>query len=197
MENRNLVTPLIRRPAAAHKPFAMQYPIGRLSLPDHATAAANRVEYIKSLGAFPAEFAAAARELKAKGLLDERYREGGWTARQVIHHVADSHVNAYVRHKRVLTEDHPSITPYDEGRWAALADVTAVPIETSLEILTAVHLRLVTLLATCSDEQWERTAFHPGSGREYRLDTLAAHYNWHGRHHLGHLRVILGVPVGG
>lgn len=169
----------------------MQYPIGRFSLPDDATAANNRVAYLKSIGGLPEEFIAAALELKAKGLLEERYREGGWTARQVIHHVADSHVNAYVRHKRVLTEDHPTITPYDEARWAVLHDVTAVPIEASLEIIRNIHLRWATTLATCTDAQWERTAFHSGSGWTYRLDTLAAHYSWHGQHHLGHLRVIL------
>lgn len=171
----------------------MQYPIGPFSLPDHATAAANRLDYVKSIGGLPEEFTAAALTLKAKNLLDERYREGGWTARQVIHHVADSHVNAYVRHKRVLTEDHPTITPYAEAAWAELNDVQAVPIETSLDIIKNIHLRWATLLATCSDAQWERTAFHPGSGWTYRLDTLTAHYSWHGRHHLGHLKVVLGM----
>lgn len=168
-----------------------QYPIGKFELPDHDTAATNRVEYVKAIGQLPADFAVAALELKSKGLLDEQYREGGWTARQVIHHVTDSHVNAYVRHKRVLTEDHPTISPYDEGRWAELPDVTAVPIEASLEILKHLHLRWATILATCSDAQWERTALHPGSGWVYRLDTLAAHYQWHGLHHLGHLKIIL------
>lgn len=170
----------------------MRYPIGPFSLPDHAEAAENRLHYVKSIGGLPEEFAAAALELKERNLLDHSYREGGWTARQVIHHVADSHVNAYVRHKRVLTEDHPTIAPYDETAWAELNDVQAVPIETSLDIIKNIHLRWATLLATCSDEQWERTAFHPGSGRTYRLDTLAAHYTWHGQHHLGHLRVVLG-----
>lgn len=171
----------------------MQYPIGPLTLPDNETAAANRLDYVKSIGGLPASFAAAALKLKTRGLLDERYREGGWTARQVIHHVADSHTNAYVRHKRILTEDHPTITPYDETRWAELPDVQAVPIEVSLEILRGLHLRWATLLATCSDAQWERTAYHPGLGRDIRLDVLAAQYDWHGRHHLGHLKVVLSL----
>lgn len=170
----------------------MQYPIGRLALPDNETAASHRVDYLKSIGGLPKAFAAAALELKQRGLLDETYREGGWTARQVIHHVADSHTNAYVRHKRILTEDHPRLTPYDETRWAELADVQAVPIEVSLEILKGLHLRWAALLATCSDAQWERTAHHPGLGRDIQLDVLAAQYDWHGRHHLGHLEVVLG-----
>ena len=169
----------------------MQYPIGPLTLPTDETAAERRLNYVKSIGGLPEDFAAAARKLKQSGLLDERYRESGWTARQVIHHVADSHVNAYVRHKRILTEDHPTITPYDETRWAELTDVQAVPVEVSLEIIKAIHLRWATLLATCSDAQWARTAHHPGLGRDVRLDVLAAQYDWHGRHHLGHLEVIL------
>lgn len=171
----------------------MQYPIGPFILPDHETAVANRLAYVKSIGGLPEKFAQAALELKTKGLLDETYREGGWTARQVIHHVADSHINAYVRHKRTLTEDHPTIAPYDENSWAVLPDVTAIPIEVSLELIRALHLRWATMLATCSDEEWERTAFHTGSGWTYRLDTLAAHYSWHGEHHLGHLKVILAT----
>jgi len=171
----------------------LRYPIGKFELPDHATAAANRDLYVKNIGELPEKVATSARELKANNLLDIAYRPGGWTARQVIHHLVDSHVNAYVRHKRVLTEDHPTIAPYDEVKWAELPDVTAVPVEASLEILRGLHLRWATLLATCSNEQWERTAFHPGSGWTYRLDTLAAHYSWHGEHHLGHLGIVLGA----
>lgn len=169
----------------------MRYPIGEFHLPDHTAAAANRDVYVQHIGELPEQVATIARQLKAAGKLDQPYREGGWTARQVIHHLADSHANAYVRHKRTLTEDHPTIAPYDEVSWAELADVTAVPIEASLEILRGLHLRWATLLATCTDAQWERTAFHPGSGWTYRLDTLAAHYSWHGRHHLGHLEIVL------
>ncbi len=169
----------------------MRYPIGKLVLPDHATAAANRVEYIKNIGELPTLVATLAAELQDRGLLDTPYRDGGWTTRQVIHHLADSHMNAYVRHKRILTEDHPTLTPYDEVRWAELTDVTAVPIAASLEILRGMHLRLATLLATCSDAEWARTAYHSGSGVNYRLDTLAATYSWHGLHHIGHLKLVL------
>lgn len=169
----------------------MRYPIGKSTLTDHVTAAANRTQYIKDIGALPSLVTDLAAELQTRNLLDTPYRDGGWTTRQVIHHLADSHANAYVRHKRILTEDHPTLTPYDEVRWAELADVTAVPIAASLEILRGMHLRWATLLATCSDAEWERTAYHAGSGITYRLDTLAAHYSWHGRHHVGHLKLVL------
>jgi len=169
----------------------LRYPIGQFTLPDHATAAANRTLYVKQIGELPARVAEVTRQLKATNKLDTPYRAGGWTARQVIHHLVDSHLNAVVRHKRTLTEDHPTLSPYDEVAWAELADVTATPVDASLEILKGLHLRWATLLATCSDAQWERTAFHPGSGWTYRLDTLAAHYAWHGRHHVGHLGSIL------
>lgn len=168
-----------------------RYPIGELVLPDYATATANRTEYIKNIGELPALVAGLAAELQRRDLLDTPYREGGWTTRQVIHHLADSHMNAYVRHKRTLSEDHPTLTPYDEASWAEMTDVTAVPIAASLEILRGMHLRWATLLATCSDAQWERTAFHSGSGTIYRLDTLAATYSWHGLHHVGHLELVL------
>jgi hypothetical protein len=168
-----------------------RYPIGELTLPDHATAAANRTEYLKNIGELPALVAKLAAELQSRNLLDVPYRAGGWTARQVIHHLADSHLHAYLRHKRTLTETHPTLTPYDEASWAELTDVTAVPVAASLEILRGLHLRWATLLATCSDAEWERTAFHAGSGITYRLDTLAATYSWHGLHHVGHLRLVL------
>ncbi|WP_020571589.1 YfiT family bacillithiol transferase [Neolewinella persica] len=169
----------------------MRYPIGPFTLPDHEVAAANRDTYVQNIGELPQKVALIAQQLKVDGKLDVPYREGGWTARQVIHHLADSHANAYVRHKRTLTEEHPTIAPYDEVSWAELSDVTAAPIEASLDILRGLHLRWATLLATCSVAQWERTAYHPGSGWTYRLDTLAANYSWHGLHHLAHLEIVL------
>ena len=169
----------------------MQYPIGKLQLPSPEAATSNRQTHLKQLTEFPAQFATAAREITNRNLLNQTYRPGGWTARQVIHHVADSHTNAYVRHKRILTEEHPTLTPYDETRWAELADVQRVPIEVSLSLLAGLHERLVSVLGNLTEADWGRTAHHGGAGVDYTLDQLAAHYAWHGRHHLGHLRVIL------
>lgn len=169
----------------------MQYPIGRFEFPDPESAKVNRIKHVKTIGGFPDLFAAAALKVKKKGLLSKKYREGGWTARQVIHHVADSHTNAYVRFKRIITEDHPTLTPYDEKRWARLGDINATPIEDSLHVLRCLHRRMMIVLGTSGDLRWQRTAFHPGADRVYQLDQLAAHYAWHGQHHLGHLRIIL------
>ena len=169
----------------------LRYPIGRSVLPDPAAAAELRTASLTAIGELPARLAESARNLRAADRLDGPYRPGGWTARQVIHHLADSHANAYVRHKRILTEDHPTLTPYDEVRWADLADVTAVPVAASLEILRGLHLRWATLLATCTEEQWLRTGVHAASGTVFQLDQLAAEYAWHGQHHLAHLRLVL------
>ena len=179
----------------------LRYPIGQFQLPTGRNADL-RLTYTKQIGALPTQFRTAAAALQKRttpdgtSLLDQPYRPGGWTARQVIHHVADSHLNAVRRLKRTLTEDHPTLGPYDEQRWAELPDVQAVPIEASLQILEGLHLRWAVLLSTLTDAQWDRTAYHPGSGWTYHTDTLAAHYAWHGRHHLGHLRVILGQQPG-
>lgn len=169
----------------------LRYPIGRFELPATGDPAA-RLEYVKQIGALPEQIETIASKVKQRGLLDTPYRPGGWTGQQVIHHLADSHLHAFRRHKRVLTEDHPTLNPYDEAKWAELGDVYAVPVAASLEILRGLHLRLAVLLAQCTEEQWSRTAYHPGKDYTYHLDTLAAQYAWHGRHHLGHLEIILG-----
>lgn len=171
--------------------MSLRYPIGKFSLPSPEEAANNRLAYVKSIGGVPDLLAPLVSAIRERDLLDTPYRTGGWTARQVIHHLADSHTNAYVRHRRILTEDHPTITPYNEARWAELTDVSVAPVRVSLDILRGLHLRWATLLATCTEAQWERTAVHPESGWTYRLDSLAAHYDWHGRHHLGHLEIVL------
>ncbi|NJB86304.1 hypothetical protein GGR26_002072 [Lewinella marina] len=169
---------------------SLQYPIGRPAPPVHGDAAA-RMESVKRIGALPEQLERLARELHDRDLLDTPYRPGGWTAQQVIHHLADSHLHAYRRHKVTLVEDHPTLVPYNQEAWSELPDVMAVPVQASVEMLRGIHLRLAVLLSQCTDEQWARTAYHPGSGITYHLDTLAAHYAWHGDHHLGHLRLIL------
>ncbi len=162
---------------------APQFPAGPFT-PEGALAAARRAELVAEVVAAPAAFRAAVAGLAADQL-DTRYRT--WTARQIVHHVADSHVNCYVRFKLALTEDVPTIKPYDESRWAALPDSRgdlAVP----LALLEALHARWAVLLDTMTDADFARAFFHPESGSTVRLDEALAQYAWHGRHHAAQVR---------
>ena len=168
----------------------LRYPVGRFELPQALDRQA-RVGLIKQIGALPQQLEEVVNQLEHYELLDTAYRPGGWTAQQVVHHLADSHLHAYRRHKVTLVEEHPTLVPYNEVAWAELPDVQAVPVRASVDILRGLHLRWAVLLTQCTDAQWARTCYHPGSGITYRLDTLAAQYAWHGRHHLGHLALVL------
>jgi len=167
----------------------LRYPVGKAQLPDGPLPAAERTALIQELAELPAQLTAAARAAGGERL-QLPYRPGGWTGRQVIHHVADSHLNCYARYRLALTEDNPTITPYDEKSWAELPDVAATPITVSLTMIEALHSRWVTLLHHLTDEQWQRTFYHPGYDRTYTLDQALALYAWHGRHHLGHLKLL-------
>lgn len=169
----------------------LRYPIGRADVPDRPLSAAERTAYIQQLAELPAQLLAAAKAAGGEAL-QQPYRPGGWTGRQVIHHVADSHLNAYTRFRLALTEDNPTIRPYDEAAWAELPDVAATPITVSLTLLEALHLRWVTLLHHLTDEQWQRTFYHPGNDRTSTLDQNLALYAWHGRHHLAHVQSLIG-----
>jgi hypothetical protein len=123
--------------------------------------------------------------------LDAPYREGGWTIREVVHHVPDSHMNSYVRFKLALTENEPLIKTYDEAAWGRLRDVSSTPIEVSLQLLEALHTRWVCLLRSMTGGEWGRTLVHPekmdvNNGR-IRLDQMLAMYAWHGDHHVAHV----------
>lgn len=168
----------------------LRYPVGQAQLPDGPLAAAERTALIQQIAELPAQLTATARAVGGERL-QLPYRPGGWTGRQVIHHVADSHMNCYVRYRLALTEDNPTIRPYNEKAWAELPDVTATPITVSLSMIEAMHSRWVTLLHHLTDEQWQRTFYHPGYDRTYSLDQALALYAWHGRHHLGHLKLLL------
>jgi uncharacterized damage-inducible protein DinB len=124
--------------------------------------------------------------------LDERqfdtpYRDGGWSVKQVVHHVADSHLNAYTRFKLGLTEDNPTIKPYEEAEWAKLRDVEVVPVNISITLLYALHTRWHAAIRDISDEQWKRTVIRPDTNKEMSLWYLLGTYAWHGKHHVAHI----------
>ncbi|PYE55175.1 YfiT family bacillithiol transferase [Deinococcus yavapaiensis] len=160
-----------------------RYPIGRPNLTSALTPR-GRTACIDRIAELPGRFRAALGDLSDEQL-DAPYREGGWTLRQLAHHVPDSHLNAYVRTKLALTEDAPTIKPYNEEAWANLPD-SVKPIEPSLQLLEALHERWTSLLRSLPDEAWARTFVHPESRRSYTLDELVQLYAWHGEHHLAH-----------
>ena len=122
--------------------------------------------------------------------LDTSYRDAGWTVRQVVHHLVDSHVNAYCRFKLTLTEDTPTIKPYAEARWAALADSVTGPIEPSLAILEGLHARWSRLLESLKSDDWHRGFIHPEHGTTFTLGRTLAMYAWHGKHHVAHIAAL-------
>ena len=167
----------------------LSYPIGHARLPEAALAPAERTVLIQQIADLPAQIIAVARAVGGVGL-ERPYRPGGWSGRQVIHHLADSHMNCYFRFRLALTEDNPTVRPYDEHAWAELPDVAATPITVSLTLLDALHTRWVTLLHHLSEAQWQRTFYHPGTMRDFTLDQSLALYAWHGQHHLAHLKAL-------
>lgn len=122
--------------------------------------------------------------------LDTPYRPDGWTVKQLIHHVADSHMNAYIRFKLGLTEQNPTIKPYEEKLWAEMADTKNLPINVSLTLLHSLHARWVEVLKSIEDAQWERTVVHPEHGRQMTLWFLLGMYAWHSRHHTAHITAL-------
>lgn len=162
----------------------LSYPVGPCEYPE-VVSPEERKRHIEELAAAPARFREAVRGLN-DSQLDTPYRPGGWTVRQVIHHVPDSHLNAYVRFRLALTEDEPLIKPYDEKRWAELKDAATEPLEASLQLLDGLHRRWVALLKSLSDADFARKLRHPELG-VLRLDTYLAGYAWHCRHHAAHI----------
>ncbi len=122
--------------------------------------------------------------------MDKPYRPGGWTGRQVVHHIADSHLNAIIRFKLSLTEDSPTIKPYHEAEWAKLADYRE-PVQVSLTLLEALHARWYVLLRSMDEENFQKTYTHPEYGNKWKLGTVLSLYAWHGKHHLGHLKLLV------
>ena len=144
---------------------------------------------IGQIAAAPAHMREAVRGLSGEQL-DTPYRDGGWSVRQVVHHVPDSHLNAYIRMKFALTENAPQIKPYDEAEWAKLADSRVTPVETSLTLLESLHERWVGLMRSLRVEDFARTLRHPEHEGILTLDWLIAMYAWHGRHHVAHITTL-------
>jgi hypothetical protein len=161
----------------------LRFPIGKFN-PPASTLPGVRAANIQTLRMLPARLREAVNGLNDHQL-DTPYRDGGWTVRQVVHHVADSHVNSYVRFKLALTEDWPTIKPYNEAAWANLADSRGLP-EVSLTMIEALHMRWVALLESLSDEDFQKGYAHPQMGRQ-NLATGLALYDWHSRHHTAHI----------
>ena len=161
-----------------------RYPIGKFHY-EGPPSVEFRERLIGDIERTPAALRSAVQGL-SPGQVDTAYREGGWTVRQVVHHVPDSHLNAYVRFKLALTEDEPTIKPYAEDRWAELADTKTTPIEVSLTLLDCVHDRWVRLLRSFAPADWKRQFRHPELG-VVSLEKNLALYSWHGRHHVAHV----------
>ena len=161
-----------------------RYPLGKLEMPVEPSSA-RRQQAIDEIAVAPAKFRAAVVGL-SDAQLETPYREGGWTVRQVIHHVPDSHLNAYVRLKLALTEEKPTIKPYDEAAWANLADSKTTPIEVSLVLLDSVHSRWDRLWRSLAPADFSRALIHPDNG-ERNIDWLLFVYEWHGKHHTAHI----------
>ena len=164
-----------------------RFPVGRFQeLPDPGPE--QRAAWIRQIRQLPAELEGAVGGLDDTKL-DTPYRDGGWTVRQVVHHLPDSHLNAYVRFRLALTEESPVIRPYDEARWAQLRDASQAPVEVSLTLLDALHRRWVLLLESMGAEDFRRPLVHPEHGR-MTLDRMLQLYAWHGRHHVAHVTAL-------
>jgi uncharacterized damage-inducible protein DinB len=164
-----------------------RYPIGKFQPPPSVTDS-DRAAFVDQIAALPGDLRAAVSGFD-DARLDTPYRDGGWTVRQVVHHVPDSHLNAYTRFKLALTEDRPTIKTYEEAQWAELPEARSAPIGVSLALLDALHQRWVLLLRVLAPGQFARSFRHPDLGL-MTLDQLVAMYAWHGRHHVAHISAL-------
>jgi hypothetical protein len=163
----------------------LRYPVGKFAFPTEWNPG-DVQKWRTDLVELPARIRTAVAGL-SDAQLDTPYRDGGWTVRQTVHHVADSHMNAYCRFRLALTEEAPTIKTYLEARWAELADARTAPIASSLEILDGMHARLIALIDSLTPEQWQRGFVHPEHGRTLTLWQTAALYSWHSKHHVAHI----------
>src|ERR1700722_3445462 len=165
----------------------LRYPVGEFHFPE-SVSARELATFIDQIDETPRHMRNAVAGL-SDSQLDTPYRPGGWTVRQLAHHVPDSHINSYTRFRLALTEDQPVIKPYEEARWAELSDARAMPVEPSLVLLESLHARWVPLLRSLSEADWKRSFRHPELGL-VSLENNAALYAWHGRHHVAHIAAL-------
>ncbi|GGD02805.1 YfiT family bacillithiol transferase [Hyunsoonleella pacifica] len=167
----------------------LKYPIGQFECPEVITKQHVK-EWIDVLETFPIRFEALVKHLN-KEQLDTPYRPGGWTIRQTVHHVSDSHHHSYTRFKWALTEDKPLIKAYEEKNWAELFDSKTAPIQMSLEHLKAIHYKLVYLLRDLSEDDFKKSFLHPETNNEVFLDYNIGNYAWHSKHHYAHIEHVM------
>lgn len=172
-------------PVSEEQMETLRYPIGRFSPPDQYDKA-WKFKAIDNIRYLPRNIELAIENMD-EVFLQTPYRPGGWTVHQLIHHIADSHINAYTRFKLALTEDKPVIKPYEQALWATLPDVASNPVNVSITLLHALHRRWVSLLEGMSDEEYNRKLIHPEQRNEISLWEMLAQYDWHSRHHLAHI----------
>ncbi len=163
---------------------ALQYPIGKYI--EQPFSDAQLKEWLLDIEHLPKALEYAITNLDADQL-EVPYRPDGWNSREVVHHVADSHINAFMRFKLALTEDNPTIKPYDENAFTTLADYKNIPINVSLTLLYALHARMLAVLKHVEDAEWQRTVIHPQYGKQMSVWYLLGQYAWHGKHHTAHI----------
>ena len=167
--------------------FNLRYPIGKFQFPSNVSDL-QRLEWISDILKFPQQLRSLLQGL-SEAQLQQTYRPGSWSVKQVVHHCADSHMNSFIRFKLALTEENPTIRPYYEDRWAQLPDGKSNDLTASLLLLDGLHIKWVGLLEGLSEAQLQRTFVHPEHGVEISLLENLATYSWHGRHHLAHIRM--------
>jgi hypothetical protein len=173
----------------------LRYPIGEFHAPE-AVGPAQIEAWVQDIERLPGQLRALVEDLDPDRL-STVYRPGGWTVAQVVHHIADSHLNSYTRFKLALTEDKPTIRPYDEAAWGELPEARDVDISDSLDLIDALHARWVKMLRAMQPGDWEREFFHPESGSSISLKINVGIYSWHGRHHLAHISTLAERQFGG
>lgn len=168
---------------------ALRFPVGKFTVVANSDAA-MRSQWINDIAATPDLIGVLVSAMTPTQMITP-YRAGGWTAAQVVHHMADSHMNAYIRTRFALAEENFTVKPYDENRWAQFVDATDADVKSSVLILRGLHTRWAQLLRTLTAEEFQRPLLHPERG-PMTIDTLIQLYAWHGKHHAGHLRIVKG-----